>query len=71
MHSGGDMAIACALVMMVAVDDAGNVVVAITRKCRATCNNDCKLVWKHKVRREHLNINFRAGCRSPTPQDSN
>ena len=30
MHSCGDMAIACPLVMMVAVDDAGNVVCVVT-----------------------------------------
>ena len=65
------MTTACPLVMMVAVDDAGNVVVAITRKCRATSNNNCKLLCKHEVGREHLKINFPAGCRSPTPQDSN
>ena len=65
------MTTACPLVMMVAADDGGNVVVAITRKGRATSNNNCKLLWKHKVRMNHLKINFLAGCRSLTPQDSN
>ena len=65
------MTTACPLVMLVAVDDGGHVVVAIARKGRATSNNNCKLLWNDKMRMNHLKINFFAGCRSLTPQDSN
>ena len=34
-------------------------------------DNNCKLLCKNKVGCEHVKLNFSAGCRGPTPQDSN